>query len=290
VAGPRPEALHLDWFDKEFVLVAGPLGQEWLEAGRRASETLRLPLGLQTMPRVDHADGFRMGMRGACLVRPDGHVPGACLDPGRPGPRGGGGDADGAARRDARRVIRHAALPSGIGIAYEATGSGPPLLMMHGGEADHTQYDGFVPHLAPRFACIAYDQRDSGGTRNPDADFGVEDLADDAAALIAALGHARAHVFGSSLGSVIAQALAVRHPGAVDRLVLSAAIRIGRSIAEVAPETDAALRALRADPARNAAEIARYFYPDEHLARHPHLAQRFAAAAAARRSGRGARR
>jgi 3-oxoadipate enol-lactonase len=148
---------------------------------------------------------------------------------------------------------------------------------MHGGEADHTQYDAFVPHLAPRFACIAYDQRDSGATRHPgDAPYGVEDLADDAAGLIAALGYPKAHVFGSSLGSVIAQALAVRHPERVDRLVLSAAIRIGRSIADIAPETDAALRAQRADPAGNAAAIARYFYPDEHLAAHPHLAQRFA--------------
>lgn len=64
----------LDWFDREFVLVAGPLGQEWLEAGRRAAKTVGLPLALRTMPRVDYADGFRMGQRGACLVRPDGHV------------------------------------------------------------------------------------------------------------------------------------------------------------------------------------------------------------------------
>ncbi len=173
-------------------------------------------------------------------------------------------------------MIRHAALPSGIEIAYAVTGSGPPLVLMHGGEADHTQFDGFVPHLAPRFACVAYDQRDSGATRNPDADFGIADLADDAAGLIRALDLGRAHVFGSSLGSVIAQALAVRHPEVLDRLVLSAAIRIGRSIADINPEAAAALGVLRRDPARNAAEIARYFYPDEHLARHPHLAQRFA--------------
>jgi 3-oxoadipate enol-lactonase len=173
-------------------------------------------------------------------------------------------------------MIRHAMLPSGIEIAYDLTGEGPPLVLMHGGEADHTQYDRFVPHLADRFACIAYDQRDSGATRNPDADFGIEDLADDAAALIRALGHAKAHVFGSSLGSVIAQALAVRHPGVVDRLVLSAAIRIGRSIPDINPEAAAALGPLRQDPARNAAAIARYFYTDDHLARHPELAQRFA--------------
>ncbi|MBX9699029.1 MAG: alpha/beta hydrolase [Acetobacteraceae bacterium] len=173
-------------------------------------------------------------------------------------------------------MIHHAALLSGIEIAYVVTGHGPPLVLMHGGEADHTQFDAFVPHLAEHFATIAYDQRDSGETRNPDGDFGIADLADDAAGLIRALGHARAHVFGSSLGSVIAQALAVRHPDVVDRLVLSAAIRIGRGIADINPEAAAALGPLRRDPARNAAAIARYFYPDEHLARHPDLAQRFA--------------
>ncbi|MDO9707129.1 alpha/beta fold hydrolase [Paracraurococcus lichenis] len=173
-------------------------------------------------------------------------------------------------------MIRHAAAGPGLEIAYAVTGEGPPLLLLHGGEADHTQYDGFVPHLAPHFACIACDQRDSGQTRNPDTPYGIEALADDAAALIAALGHARAHVFGSSLGSVIAQALAVRHPARIDRLVLSAAIRIGRSIADINPEAAAELGRLRADPEANAARIARWFYPEAHLAAHPELARRFA--------------
>lgn len=173
-------------------------------------------------------------------------------------------------------MIRHAAIGGGVEIAYAITGEGPPLVLMHGGEADHTQYDALVSYLRPCFACIAYDQRDSGATRNPDAPYGVEALADDAAALIAALGHQRALVFGSSLGSVIAQALAVRHPARVERLVLSAAIRIGRSIADINPEAAATLGRLRADPAANAAQIARYFYPEAHLAAHPELARRFA--------------
>lgn len=172
-------------------------------------------------------------------------------------------------------MIRHAAIGGGVEIAYAVTGEGSPLVLLHGGEADHTQYDALVSYLRPRFACIAYDQRDSGQTSNPDAPYGVEALADDAAALIAALGHRRAHVFGSSLGSVIAQALAVRHPARVERLVLSAAIRIGRSIADINPEAAATLGRLRADPAANAAAIARYFYSDAHLAAHPDLARRF---------------
>src|SRR3954470_19501231 len=51
-------------FDKEFTLVTGPLGQDWLEAGKRASEMVGLPITLRTMPRVDYADGFRMGQSG----------------------------------------------------------------------------------------------------------------------------------------------------------------------------------------------------------------------------------
>jgi 3-oxoadipate enol-lactonase len=147
---------------------------------------------------------------------------------------------------------------------------------MHGAESDHAQYTAFVPHLAPHFTCIAYSQRDCGATRNPDVDFGILDLADDAAALIAALGLKRAHVFGSSLGSVIAQALAVRHPASVDRLVLSAAIRIGEGIGSINPEAAAELAVLRADPAANAPRIARYFYTEDYLAQRPELAQRFA--------------
>src|SRR5262249_39933233 len=64
----------LDWFDREFVVVAGPMGGEWLEAGKRVAEKSRLPLGLRTLPMPHPNDGIRMGRGGAVLVRPDGHV------------------------------------------------------------------------------------------------------------------------------------------------------------------------------------------------------------------------
>ncbi|HKH68723.1 MAG TPA: hypothetical protein VKA75_15250, partial [Reyranella sp.] len=53
---------------------AGPAGSDWLEAGRDVSEKLGLPLGLQRLPNAHPADGIQMGLRGAVLVRPDGHV------------------------------------------------------------------------------------------------------------------------------------------------------------------------------------------------------------------------
>jgi hypothetical protein len=64
----------LDWFDKEFSVVTGPLGNEWLEAGRQVSEKTGMALQLRQLPAADPADGYQLGMRGAVLVRPDGHV------------------------------------------------------------------------------------------------------------------------------------------------------------------------------------------------------------------------
>ena len=64
----------LDWFDKDFTVVAGPMGDAWLEAGREVSAKLGLPLNLQQLPNAHPAEGIHMGPRGAVLVRPDGHV------------------------------------------------------------------------------------------------------------------------------------------------------------------------------------------------------------------------
>ena len=62
----------LDWFDQQFVLVAGPRGDAWREAAAAAAQRLKLPLAFRLLERLP--DGVRMGPRGAVLVRPDGHV------------------------------------------------------------------------------------------------------------------------------------------------------------------------------------------------------------------------
>ena len=146
---------------------------------------------------------------------------------------------------------------------------------MHGAEADHSQFDAFGALLARHFTVIAYDQRDSGETRNPPVPYGPAELADDAAALIEALGYARAHVFGTSLGGIIAQMLASRHPGCIDRLVLSSTFRPGMSLATINPEEFSNIAALRARLPESAAEFARYFYTADYLAAHPEVANRF---------------
>ena len=125
---------------------------------------------------------------------------------------------------------------NGTSIAFKRSGKGLPLLLLHGAEADHSMFDAFAPLLSDDFTVIAYDQRDSGDTKNPATPYGFEELADDAAALIAALGYSSANVFGTSFGGVIAQVLAARHGERIDRLVLSSTFRPGAPLPQVNPE------------------------------------------------------
>jgi pimeloyl-ACP methyl ester carboxylesterase len=157
---------------------------------------------------------------------------------------------------------------NGTSINFKRSGKGPPLVLMHGAEADHSMFDAFGPLLADDFTVIAYDQRDSGGTRNPSVSYGFEELADDAAALIAALGYARAHVFGTSFGGVIAQVLASRHSDRIDRLVLSSTFRAGAALPSINPDFPR-FAELRSRLPASAREFAEYFFTRDYLAAHP---------------------
>lgn len=160
---------------------------------------------------------------------------------------------------------------NGVATAYKATGHGTPLVLLHGGEADHSMFDGLAKALNGHFTVIAYDQRDSGATRNPSSSYSLVDLADDAVALIRGLGHDRAHVFGTSLGGQIAQALAARHPNCIDRLILGSTWKINRSPSEVNPDAFRTLASYRGDTAGNAPKIAEFFFPVDCLRARPEL-------------------
>lgn len=160
---------------------------------------------------------------------------------------------------------------NGTTIAFKRSGEGPPLILLHGAEADHSMFDAFASLLAPRFTVIAYDQRDSGATRNSPHPYGLEELADDAAALIDALGYRRAHVFGTSLGGVIAQVLAARHAERIDRLVLSSTFRPGASMMSINPEGFPTFLALRNRLPESVREFAEYFVQRDYIAAHPEV-------------------
>lgn len=181
-------------------------------------------------------------------------------------------DAAGAAGTMGMAETTLQAEANGLSIGCSIRGSGPPLILIHGAEADRTMFSALGAALAPRYTVIAYDQRDSGLTQDlssPPRPYGLADLADDAASLIAVLGYEKAHVFGTSLGGHIAQVLAARHPARIDRLVLGSTWLAGLDLKAVSPETARQLKAWRADVGRHAADIAELFFTASHLRAHP---------------------
>ena len=108
-------------------------------------------------------------------------------------------------------------------VAYRSIGSGPPLVLIMGYGGTMEGWDRlFVDALARRYRVVAFDNAGVGGTRALPAPLTIDAMADQTGALIDALGLKQANVLGWSMGSMIAQALAVLHPDQVRRLVLCA--------------------------------------------------------------------
>jgi pimeloyl-ACP methyl ester carboxylesterase len=114
---------------------------------------------------------------------------------------------------------------TGLGtVGYRAMGHGPPLLLITGYSGTMEGWDPrFVDALAERRRVILFDNAGVGETAALPSRLTVDGMADQASALVAALGLKHVDVLGWSMGSMVAQALAVLHPSQVRRLILCAA-------------------------------------------------------------------
>ncbi len=107
-----------------------------------------------------------------------------------------------------------------INVYYEAHGEGEPLLLIYGLAGRGNGFKLQIPALSERFRTIIFDNRGAGETDQPEEPYSIAQMADDAAGLFDALGIQSAHVFGVSMGGMIAQELVLRHPHRVKKLAL----------------------------------------------------------------------
>ena len=113
---------------------------------------------------------------------------------------------------------------NGISLYYEERGAGRPVVQIHGSGFGRGNFATLTPLLSRSFRVIDYDMRGFGDSDAPVEPYSMELWADDLAGLLDALEIERAHVHGTSMGGMVAIPFAAKHPGRVDRLVLSCSL------------------------------------------------------------------
>jgi len=145
-------------------------------------------------------------------------------------------------------------------IAYGMDGSGECLVLIGGFTMVKESWESQVAELARRFRVITFDNRGVGETTVPPGPFTIEDMAADTVGLMDALGIDSAHIFGVSMGGLIAQILSLDYPDRVKKVALGCTTHGGRHA--IQPEKAVmAVLAQAADPEISAEEVVRNKVP-----------------------------
>ncbi len=151
-----------------------------------------------------------------------------------------------------------------MSIHWESAGDGEPVLLIAGLALPGTSWWRTVPTLARRFRVLTYDHAGVGRSARLRAQFSTASMAADALGILDAAGVSRAHVYGTSLGGLVAQQLATRYPDRVRSLVLGAT---HPGSARAQPPEREVISFLRRRPTLPAREAAWAFVPYNYGAR-----------------------
>jgi pimeloyl-ACP methyl ester carboxylesterase len=116
-------------------------------------------------------------------------------------------------------VLAETVEVNGMQMYYEVFGQGDPLVVLHGAYMNIPAMGEIIPRLAETHQVYAVEMQGHGRTNDIDRPITYENLADDVAAFMEAVGLERADVFGYSMGAAVGLQVAIRHPGKVDQLI-----------------------------------------------------------------------
>jgi pimeloyl-ACP methyl ester carboxylesterase len=122
----------------------------------------------------------------------------------------------------AEDIQRGYASVNGVKLYYEIRGSGPPVVLLHGGiQTIETSFAKVLPELARKFRVVAVEQVGHGHTADSGQSFSYNKMAEDTAALLGKIGLGRADLIGWSDGGIVALLVAAKYPEHVRRAVVS---------------------------------------------------------------------
>jgi pimeloyl-ACP methyl ester carboxylesterase len=136
-----------------------------------------------------------------------------------------------------------------IKIFYEMHGEGAPLLLIMGWTASSEDWDPqLLKDLSRFYRVIVFDNRGTGRSDKPDVEYSIGMMTDDVVGLLEAINIQKAHVLGFSMGGMIAQELALRHPEKVSSLILCGTSCGGLNSVQLKQETQRAVSTIMNPP------------------------------------------
>ena len=145
---------------------------------------------------------------------------------------------------------------NGIDIGYAIHGEGEPVVFINGYTMVKEAWGKITDEVSKHFRVVAFDNRGVGESSVPAGDFTIADMAADTVGLMDALNIDSAHIFGVSMGGLIAQILLLDYPDRIKKAVLGCTSHGGRHAVQPSKEVFDIL-ASNADPSKTPEEIVR---------------------------------